>query len=315
MYHLFGFGDPVAESIDRSVAQSAWWDDGTCRVASNEFMGMIDSPCYQGGQHEGHMSCLSCHSMHASAPDDQLAKGMDGNQACLQCHSDYADRIEEHTHHAAGTPGSQCYDCHMPHTSYALVRAIRTHRVQSPRVSSDWAVKNQPNGCNQCHQDRSVQWAADRLHAWYGQPLPDLEQSDETSVAAMVVWLLEGDAAQRAIAASMMGHGEAAATSGSDWKAPFLATLFNDPYVAVRYIAWLSLRKLDGFQEFDFQWDGSPEDRERSRQEVLELWRQQGGSKSKQRTELLLTEDGDVDIEAVNRLLDRRDETPILFPE
>lgn len=316
MYHLFGFEDPVAEAIDKTVSRSAWWNDGTSRVGGREYMGMIDSACYQDGHQKQGMSCLSCHSMHASDPNDQLARGMDGNKACLQCHSEFTDRIEEHTHHAAGTPGSRCYDCHMPHTSYALLRAIRSHRIQSPRVRSDWQVKTQPNGCNQCHQDRSLSWTAEKLHEWYGQPRPDLDsKGDQANIATMLVWVLSGDAAQRAIAASVMGHATAHETVGSDWQAPFLANRFHDPYVAVRYIAWMSLRKLNGFEDFEFSWDGSDEVREEARLDVIRRWREQGGSKSKHRAELLLKDDGGIDVEAVNRLLDRRDKTPIIFPE
>ena len=43
------------------------------------------------------LSCLSCHSMHSSAPDDQLAARMEGDDACFQCHAEYRERVAEHT--------------------------------------------------------------------------------------------------------------------------------------------------------------------------------------------------------------------------
>ena len=40
----------------------------------------------------------------------QLAKRMDGNEACLQCHEKMRDKISAHTHHAADSSGSLCYN-------------------------------------------------------------------------------------------------------------------------------------------------------------------------------------------------------------
>jgi len=103
------------------------------RVSGREYSGMTESPGFQRGE----MSCLSCHQMHQafddSRPrhewaDDQLKRGMRGNQACIQCHHELADSktLTDHTHHAADSSGSKCYNCHMSQTTYGLLKANRS---------------------------------------------------------------------------------------------------------------------------------------------------------------------------------------------
>jgi predicted CXXCH cytochrome family protein len=110
---------------DPSFAPTRYWRDGMVRVSGREYNGLIESPCYQRGA----LSCLSCHSMHDSDPDAQLARDRDGNAACTQCHRALSDEraVAAHTHHRAGSTGSTCYNCHMPHTTYGLMRAMRSH--------------------------------------------------------------------------------------------------------------------------------------------------------------------------------------------
>ena len=58
-------------------------------------------------------------------------------------------------------------NCHMPHTTFGLFVAMRSHRVDSPDLAL--AVESgRPNACNQCHLDQSLQWTADWLSEWYG---------------------------------------------------------------------------------------------------------------------------------------------------
>ena len=125
-----------------------FWGDGMIRVAGREYNGLIESPCFQ----QGEMTCVTCHTMHPSDGqpleewrDDQLKPGMRSNQACLQCHGDYADKIAEHSHHAVGSSGSQCMNCHMPHTTYGLLKTIRSHQISSPSVQDQ--PGNRPAEC------------------------------------------------------------------------------------------------------------------------------------------------------------------------
>jgi len=122
---------PVLEK-NPGIFNDFFWPDGHIRVTGREYNGLLESPCYQRGE----MSCVSCHSMHKSDPDDQLARGMRGNQACLQCHDEMSDDLTRHTRHVADSPGSNCTNCHMPHTSYGLLKAIRGHTIETPDVAT-----------------------------------------------------------------------------------------------------------------------------------------------------------------------------------
>ena len=177
---------------------------------------MSASECYA----EGSITCLHCHSMHDSDPNDQLSRQALGNESCLQCHGEFRERVAEHTHHVPNSSGSQCYNCHMPHTNYALFKSIRSHRIDIPRVVSI-ASNSRPNACNLCHLDQTLQWTADRLEQWYGRQSAEL-QDDEKQTSAAILWALRGDAGQRVIAAWHLGWAPAREASGAGWSPPIL---------------------------------------------------------------------------------------------
>ena len=85
-----------------------------------------------------------------------------------------------------------------------------------------------------------MQWASRHLAEWYDIPTVELS-SRENEVAASLLWLLSGDAAQRALAAWHMGWQSAWQVVGREWQAPFLAQLLDDPYAGVRNVAFDSL--------------------------------------------------------------------------
>jgi len=224
------------------------WKDGTVRVGGREYHGLLQSGCFQRGK----LSCLSCHSMHESDPNDQLIRRTDANTACTQCHTEprFTTEIEVHTHHSAGSSGSQCYNCHMPHTSYALLTAIRSHRIDSPRAES-LEKNDRLNACNLCHLDKTLRWTGSELSKWYGHRQPKLAPEEE-QYAPSVLMLLRGDAAQRVIAAWHYGWQPALQASGDDWQAPLLAHLLDDPYAAVRFVTERSLKRLPGYSTFSY---------------------------------------------------------------
>jgi hypothetical protein len=268
--------DRPANCPDPSTTGS-FWSDGMIRASGREYNGLLDTPCFQRGQ----MSCLSCHQMHQASndprprpewADDQLKVGMYGNSACLQCHERFknVDQLTAHTHHPAESSGSACYNCHMPFTTYGLLKAIRSHQINSPSVQESQKT-GRPNGCNQCHQDKTLAWTADNLSRWYGVPRPKLS-ADEEQIAATVLWALSGDAGQRALTAWSFGWEDGLAASGNHWQAPYLAQLLEDRYGAVRYIAERSLRRMPGFRDFAYDFVGPPEQRAAAHQRALEIW-------------------------------------------
>ncbi|HSH75386.1 MAG TPA: cytochrome c3 family protein, partial [Longimicrobiales bacterium] len=159
--------DPMlAEMLgsDPLALRGNFWTDGTIRVAGREYNGLLEDVHMDASE----LTCLTCHSMHAyDLPDAQLDPAAAGDQSCLGCHTDYADEISEHTRHLPGSSGSECMNCHMPHTTYGLFSAIRSHRIDSPRVRVS-LESGRPNACNLCHLDRTLAWSAEYLNDWYG---------------------------------------------------------------------------------------------------------------------------------------------------
>jgi hypothetical protein len=239
---------------DPGFFASSFWPDGEVRLSGREFSGMREAPCYQHGDTSKQIDCTSCHAMHqrdgsadADWRDDQLHPGMRGNVGCTQCHEELEgdDALRAHTRHAPGSEGSSCYNCHMSHTSIGLMKASRSHAITSPSVQSELAT-GRPNACNQCHLDRSLGWTADQLAAGWGVQAPDLDE-EQREVAASVRWILTGDAGLRMLAAWSFGWSAAQEASGTDWMAPYLGRLLDDPYYVVRFNAARSLGALGGY--------------------------------------------------------------------
>lgn len=230
------------------------------RVSGREMNGMVDSPCYERGE----LACTSCHQMHQREDDPrptaewrqhQLAVDMDTDQGCLQCHSSYAKKLESHTHHTAASEGSRCYNCHMPYTSYGLLKSLRSHRIDSPNVSATLQT-GRPNACNLCHLDKSLGWAAEQLTQKFGVASPPIE-GDQASLPFALLVGLQGDAGQRALVAWALGWKPAQAASRPAFAPALLGALMDDPYDAVRYISERSLRTL-GFDAKELGYDFVP---------------------------------------------------------
>jgi predicted CXXCH cytochrome family protein len=259
------------------------------------------------------MSCVSCHSIHESDPNDQLAKGMRGNKACLQCHGDMATELTAHTRHAADSPGSNCYNCHMPHTSYGLLSAIRGHTIESPNVATTLET-GRPNACNLCHLDKTLDWTAEQLAKRTDQAKPDLPAQHRTT-AASVLWLLKGDAGQRALAAWHMGWEPALQASGSAWQPPLLAELLNDPYSAVRYVAHKALVRQPGYRGFEYDFVADEPSRLAKREVALAKWKPPTADTPANPAAVLLGANGQRLTNRVQRLIEARDNRPMRLRE
>ena len=154
-------------------------------------------------------------------------------------------------------------------------------------------------------------WAAQNLSDWYGMDSVELSQ-DEQAIAASILWLLRGDAGQRALMAWSYGWDDARQASGTEWMAPYLAQLLEDPYAAVRLIAQRSLRTLDGYENFDYDAIGPASRFESSHQMVLEIWMD---TQPKSNAALLIDSSRTLIRKDVMRLLRERDDRPITLVE
>jgi Zn-finger protein len=305
--------------------RESFWADGMIRVSGREYNGLIDSPCFKDATDAKRtMSCFSCHAMHKTPADPrsisqwadtyQVSPGMDGDQACLQCHAAFLPNLTAHTKHRADSTGTKCYNCHMPYTSYGLLKALRSHQVSSPTVTASLQT-GRPNACNLCHLDKTLGWTSARLQEWYGTPSVPLGE-DERTIAASLLWLLRGDAGQRALMAWSMGWQPAQQASGTTWMPLYLAELMTDQYDAVRFIAYRSLRSLPGFGELQYDFFATPEQRFAASVEVLQTWRRtlRGGDR---RTDgvLLLDAQGSPKLDVFNRLIRQRTNRHVLLRE
>ena len=300
------------EVIDRLGLNliESFWPDGVVRLLGREYNGVIDSACALRGE----MKCTTCHQLHGSDPDDQLKPGMRGDTACVGCHQEYRDpeRITAHTHHPVGSSGSACMNCHMPYTVFGLLKAARSHYIDIPSAVTSVEI-GRPNGCNQCHVDKTLRWTADLLTEWYDAPQVKLDPDQEVT-SATLLWLLRGDAAQRSLAAWTLGWDEARAVSGERFGAPILARLLNDPYAVTRHTIVEVLRKEPGFEDFEYDYVAPEAEREAAIQRAMTRWESLGEAKRTGRA-ILIHDDGGLMKDEVERLLLQRDDRPIILAE
>jgi hypothetical protein len=306
---------------DPTFIRDSFWADGKVRVSGREYNGLLESPCFKDATDESRtMTCFSCHVLHKTPgdlrepvewADDQLAPGMRGDAACTQCHEPIEQDIAAHTKHQVGSTGSSCYNCHMPYTTYGLLKTIRSHTVSIPTVA-ETSELGRPNACNLCHLDKTLEWSQEALGRWYGTPAVDLTE-DQRRIAASLLWALTGDAGQRAIATAAFGWKDAQDASGTDWMPPVLAELINDPYDAIRFIAGRSLSTVPGYEQVPYDFVSGPSTRYQVQLGAMRLWdrtRAPGRDGA-----VLMTSDGSLDVETFLRLLKSRDNGRVLLRE
>ena len=182
---------------------------GRIRVTGREYNGLLESPCHQRGA----MSCLSCHSMHKSDPNDQLARGMRSNQAYGAARTWPTTLL-----HAQNSASSNYYNCtcRARRTGCSKRSAMRcgVHDVATTLKTG------RPNACNITRTSvEPYDWTAEHLAKRTGKPKVEMP-ADHQNTAASAVWLLNGDAGQRALAAWHMGWEPAMIASGSGWQSP-----------------------------------------------------------------------------------------------
>jgi len=134
------------------------------RMQGNDF---VQSVMYRRG-----VTCFSCHDVHGTGNNADLIKPAD--QLCLTCHGPsspngpHTASIEAHTHHRAGSPGSDCVSCHMPKIEQTIADInVRSHTFSfiTPEMTDQYKI---PNPCTLCHTDRTTEWAREALKSWTG---------------------------------------------------------------------------------------------------------------------------------------------------
>ena len=153
----YAHGDRLMDHyLPRRLDEGMYFSDGQIDDEVYVYGSFLQSRMYQAG-----VTCSDCHEPH------DLSLRAPGNGVCAQCHrADKFDVIEHH-HHEPGSAGASCAECHMPPRNYMVVDPRHDHSMRIPRP--DLSVKlGTPNACNQCHKDKTSQWAVDQVQAWYG---------------------------------------------------------------------------------------------------------------------------------------------------
>jgi hypothetical protein len=297
--------------LNQEFFRERWWDDGTVLAGGREYTALSAAACFKRGE----LSCLNCHSMHHSDPVDQLKSGMEGFGSCITCHklAKYTTEVQKHTFHAPQSSGSDCLNCHMPFTTYALLKGIRSHQIASPKVEPS-ARYGTPNACNLCHLDRPLAWTQKHLGERYQQRPVDLTD-EQQNVSAALLWLLKGNAAQRVITAWHFGWKPAQIASGTNWLAPFLSYLLADPYGVVRYVAAQAFDQLPGGKPPGFDFLEAEPALESQAAEVLAKWETNNPPPHPRGSAVLLDEKGALMKQRIQKLLRERDNRPVSIKE
>ncbi len=210
-------------------------------LASRQYQGIIRSVCFvqskAGGksQIEGEkINCLLCHSIENGEMNVKTDEKLQSPQACASCHQQFESPaiIAEHTKHAPLGAASNCFSCHLPEIVYGHLRFERTHEISVPNPELT-VLKQIPNACNQCHVDKSVNWAITQTKTLWSGRFRDarISADKQFDYPEGIRGLLAGDAFIRALSANNLAR-----HADFQWSAPYLRAAFeNEKYPLVRY--------------------------------------------------------------------------------
>jgi hypothetical protein len=226
----------------------------------------------------------------------------------------------------------------MPHTTYALFGALRSHQIVVPTAAAS-IQHGTPNACNLCHLDQTLDWTQQHLSDWYGHEKRELSEEQRT-VSAALLWLTKGDAAQRVIAVWHFGWSPAQEASGRQWLAPFAAQLLADPYGVVRYVAAGALRTLPGMDTIRYDFLADNAEWKRAVADVTQRWLAEGGRQkgtavppeaasepppvsppervelpAETRGQILFDAEGRLDLDRLEQLIRQRNDRPVTIKE
>jgi len=131
------------------------------------------------------VTCSDCHDPHSAK------LRVPGDGVCLQCHSADKYAAVAHHQHAGMTPPLSCASCHMPTRTYMVVDPRHDHSLRIPRPDLS-AKLGTPNSCNDCHADKSAEWAASAIERWHG---PERKGFQKYADAFDAAWTDKTDAA------------------------------------------------------------------------------------------------------------------------
>ncbi len=87
-------------------------------------------------------------------------------------------------------PAPTCVSCHMPARTYMVVDVRHDHGFRIPRPDLS-AKLGTTNACNDCHADKSPDWAASAIEGWHG---PNRKGFQNYAEAFRAAWSASADA-------------------------------------------------------------------------------------------------------------------------
>ncbi len=144
-------GDAFCDHFNLELLhEQTYFADGQIKDEDYVYGSFIQSRMYHKG-----IRCTDCHDPHS------LELKHPGNATCTSCHQHAAGKYDtpSHHHHAVGTPGAACVNCHMPTRTYMEVDVRRDHSLRIPRPDLSVALGT-PNACSACHVQDQLQKVA-----------------------------------------------------------------------------------------------------------------------------------------------------------
>ena len=188
------------------------------------------------------LKCIDCHPPHQATGHQWQRSPAEDDASCVRCHTKYesSTAIENHTHHAPGSSGSRCMNCHMPKLNEGLQAVVRTHTIFSP-TNAAMIEANHPNACNLCHTDRPIDWTLQHLQDWYGASYPEEQIAKaypDRQLAVAAGWMKSEAEAVRLVAAA------AACRANDKSLLPELVDMLDDPFLLNRQFTLLGIEGL-----------------------------------------------------------------------
>ena len=206
-YEDFALPFLISAPIPETDLQGEFWPDGRPN-RFNRTQALTVSGCFKAGEIACTTCHAAHGSPNPFSLRVDITKGDEGDKLCTQCHrasalgsqlsavgaqrsgvnvesgasdadrerregasgelrADGRNTLERHTFHAASSEGSRCINCHMSDVNWRLLIRRRDHTFHAPvpEITTAFGV---PNACTTCHDNRSPEWAAKQMDAWWG---------------------------------------------------------------------------------------------------------------------------------------------------
>jgi hypothetical protein len=162
--------------------------------------------------------------------------------------------------------------------------------------------------------DKTLAWTRDNLFVQYGQKRYPLTAEQER-ISAGALWMLQGNAAQRVIAAWHSGWKPALQTSGTHWMTPIQAQLLSDDYAVIRRVVSGALSANPDFDAAAYDFMAPTEKLRGGTRKLLQNWLEDVRPRQRTGEAVLIGSDGTWNKAEADALLGKRDQRSITIQE